>query len=69
MKTYVIGFDAPDRDNVLELLRDASSDIRINRIEEESVTFTIAQQAEKAEALYSALQEEVLRHAEINWVA
>ena len=68
MKTYVIGFDTPDRDNVLELIRDFSNDILIDRIDEDQVTITIEQDDEESDKIYSHLQEAVLRNTEINWM-
>jgi hypothetical protein len=68
MKTYVIGFDAPDRDNVLELISDFSSDIRIDDIEADKVTIAIKQNDIAADTMYSNLQEAVLRNTDINWM-
>jgi hypothetical protein len=68
MKTYVIGFDAPDLDNVLELIRGFSNDILIDRIDEDKVTITIEQDDAESDKMYSHLQEAILRNTEINWM-
>jgi hypothetical protein len=68
MKTYTIGFDASDRDNVLELIRDFSYDIIIDRVEEDNVRLTIELDDDESDKMYNYLQEAVLRNTEINWM-
>lgn len=68
MKTYVIGFDAPDQDNVLELIRDFSSDILIDRVSDNQITITIEQDDAESDKIYEHLQEAILRNTEINWM-
>jgi len=68
MKTYMIGFDAPDKENVLELIRDFSNDIVIDRVDKNNITITIELDDAEADKMYEHLQEAILRNTEINWM-
>lgn len=59
MKNFVIRYDATDKNSVLNLVRNFSNDITIDKIEEDRVGITIELDDEEADALYDKLSGEV----------
>jgi hypothetical protein len=59
MKNYVINYEPSDKHSVLQLVRNFSNDIQVDRVEEDRVGITIELDDEAADELYDRLREEV----------
>jgi hypothetical protein len=59
MKNYVITYEPNDKHSVLNLVRNFSNDIQIDKAEEDRVGITIELEDGEADELYDELLEEV----------
>ena len=59
MKNYVIPYEPSDKHSVLNLVRNFSNDIQIDKAEEDRVGITIELEEGEADELYDELLEEV----------
>jgi hypothetical protein len=59
MKNFVIRYEPTDKHSVLNLVRNFSNDITIDKVEEDRVGITIELDDEEADEMYSELSEEV----------
>lgn len=59
MKNYVIAYEPTDKHSVLNLVRNFSNDVVVDKVEEDRVGITIELDDERAEDLYEELIEEV----------
>lgn len=59
MKNYVIHFEPSDKHSVLNLVRNFSNDVVIDRVEEDRVGITIELDDAESDRLYSKLHDEV----------
>jgi len=59
MKNYVITYEPSDKHSVLNLVRNFSNDIQIDKAEEDRVGITIELEDGEADELYDELLEEV----------
>lgn len=65
MKNFVIRYEYTDKHSVLNLIRNFSNDIQIDKVEEDRVGITIELDDEEADELYAELQEEVREMTEV----
>jgi len=59
MKNYVIRYEPTDKHSVLNLVREFSNDITIDKVEEDRVNLTIELDDDEADDLFEELYEEV----------
>lgn len=59
MKNYVIWYEAGDKHSVLNLVRNFSNDVTIDKVEDDRVGITIELDDEEADELYDGLRKEV----------
>jgi hypothetical protein len=59
MKNYVIHYEPTDKNSVLNLIRNFSNDVTIDRIEEDRVGITVELEDKEADEKYDRLHEEV----------
>jgi hypothetical protein len=59
MKNFVIRYETTDKHSILNLIRNFSNDVTIDKVEEDRVGITIELDDEEADELYSELNEEV----------
>lgn len=59
MKNYIINYEPADKHSVLNLVRNFSNDVQIDRVEEDRVGITIELDDAEADGLYDKLRDEV----------
>lgn len=59
MKNFVIRYEPTDKHSVLNLIRNFSNDVTIDKVEEDRVGITIELDDEEADEMYGELSEEV----------
>ena len=59
MKNYVIHYEPSDKHSVLNLVRNFSNDVTIDKIEEDRVGITIELDDDQADEKYDRLREEI----------
>ena len=59
MKSYIIRFDPVDRNKVLELVRNFSNDVIIDRVEDDEIGVTVQLDEVEADLTYNDLRYEV----------
>jgi len=59
MKNYVINYESSDKHSVLNLVRNFSNDVTIDRIEEDRVGITIELDDDDADEKYNRLSEDI----------
>lgn len=65
MKNYVIHYEPTDKHSVLNLVRNYSNDIQIDKIEEDRVGITIELDDKQADDKYDSLREEIREVVEV----
>lgn len=59
MKNYVINYEPSDKHSVLQLVRNFSNDVQVDKVEEDRVGITIELDDNDADKLYTRLYDEV----------
>ena len=59
MKNYVINYEPSDKHSVLQLVRNFSNDVQVDRVEEDRVGITIELDDDDADRLYTKLYDEI----------
>jgi hypothetical protein len=59
MKNFVIRYEPTDKHSVLNLIRNFSNDVTIDKAEEDRVGITIELDDDEADEMYGELQEQV----------
>jgi hypothetical protein len=65
MKNYVITYEPTDKHSVLNLVRNFSNDVQIDRVEEDRVGITIELEDDQADQKYDRLREDVREMVEV----
>lgn len=65
MKNFVIRYEPADKHSILNLIRNFSNDVTIDKVEEDRVGITIELDDEEADEMYSELSEEVREMTDI----
>jgi hypothetical protein len=65
MKNYVIHYEPADKHSVLNLVRNFSNDVTIDRVEEDRVGITIELEDDEADEKYDRLCEDIRDMVEV----